>query len=444
MDIVKKNLVSIICGAVALLAVVALFYPVSGYYAELQRKADERKSAFSTLSGLRDKSRNLPVVSLGNSDAQKLEVFPNDEVIKAANAVVEKVKSESAAMFETAIKMNVHRPLVDGALPEGRPTAAGAFRRAYNRQMLVDMFSILTASTAAPSPTGPDPHAVETAANGSDIWRVMKAGFPPTEQQITIARNKRIQEIKDKTAYNGQNQPINGPQIEAELKTEVPKVADELKNAAAKNCLVYIDTTSLDPVSAILNLPAGTAPDPTNIFSAQVGLWVQQDVALAIADANQGSRTVIESPVKRLIQIRLRTELFQGATASGGSATPSASADPSGTIPHDFMVSPTGRVSNGVYDVVPFTLRLDVDAQQVPHVLQALSRNRFITVNNCSLSTVDNVLMQAMGYLYGDKPVVQLDLQCEELLFRKWTQPLMPLRVQQSLGITQPATGGQQ
>jgi hypothetical protein len=57
-------------------------------------------------------------------------------------------------------------------------------------------------------------------------------------------------------------------------------------------------------------------------------------------------------------------------------------------------------------------------------------------VTNCSVTAVDLGLMQANGYYYGDKPVVTLDLNCEALLLRKWTEPLMPLRIKQALGIT--------
>jgi len=92
-----------------------------------------------------------------------------------------------------------------------------------------------------------------------------------------------------------------------------------------------------------------------------------------------------------------------------------------------------------VYDVIPFTVKLDVDAAQVPRVLQEMSRNKLVTVTNCSVSSIDLGLMQANGYYYGSNPVVTLDLTCESLLLRKWTEPLMPLRVKQALGIVQQA-----
>src|SRR4051794_40220927 len=125
MELVKKNLTSIICGVIALLAVVALFWPISGYYNELQAKADARKQVYTTLKGILDKPRNLPTVSLETAEPKKLEQFPTQAVIDAGTAVQTQVKTQSAAMFETALKMNQHTPLVPGALPEGSPMFGG-------------------------------------------------------------------------------------------------------------------------------------------------------------------------------------------------------------------------------------------------------------------------------------------------------------------------------
>src|SRR5947199_363716 len=52
MEIVKKNLVSIICGVVALLALVAVFvWPLDGYYQTLQEKAKKRAEVQGKVSG---------------------------------------------------------------------------------------------------------------------------------------------------------------------------------------------------------------------------------------------------------------------------------------------------------------------------------------------------------------------------------------------------------
>ncbi len=444
MELVKKNLVSIICGAVALLAIVALFWPISGYYAELQAKANTRKDVYSSLKGILDKQRSRPITDLESPEPKPLEQFPNQLVIDRGKAVTDLVKSESVAMLDLAVKMNQRKPLTEGALPNGKSYVAQVFRRDYNRAVLLELFTLLgNTPTGGNVATNPDPRAIEDAKKAY-IWQVMKAGFPPTEMQIQAERAKAEAEIKQKTAFDGRGQPINAAQIQAELQEALPKVADRLKSEAAKSCQVYIDPTSLH-VNLALNSGGPTAtPEATVIFNAQVGLWIQEDVAHAIGSANKDSKSVVDSPVKHLVKIDVPDEIFRLLPAGPmPEGMPAVSNDPSVKPPVNYALSPTGRTSNGVYDVVPFTVKLNVDAEQIPRVLQELSRNKFLTVTNCNITTVDSELMHASGYFYGDKPVVTLDLQCEALILRKWTEPLMPLHVKQALGLVPLAAPGQ-
>ena len=53
--------------------------------------------------------------------------------------------------------------------------------------------------------------------------------------------------------------------------------------------------------------------------------------------------------------------------------------------------------------------------------------------------TIDSGEALIAGYIYGSRPVVQLNLSCEELFFRQETIPFMPDPIKRSLGLTQPA-----
>ena len=44
--------------------------------------------------------------------------------------------------------------------------------------------------------------------------------------------------------------------------------------------------------------------------------------------------------------------------------------------------------------------------------------------------------------MYGDKPVVQLTLRCEDIFFHKWERPLMPKVVADAMAGVQPVGGG--
>jgi hypothetical protein len=148
---------------------------------------------------------------------------------------------------------------------------------------------------------------------------------------------------------------------------------------------------------------------------------------------------VTSAPVKQLIKIGFTDPTFRSfTTALGPTATAAPNEDPAAPLPAAPAESPTGRTRNGIYDVVRFNVKVNVDAESVPLLLQELSRNKFLTVINVSLLAVDNGQFQARRIYFGDKPVVQLDIQCEELFLRQWTKPLMPQTVKTALGI--PAT----
>jgi hypothetical protein len=416
MDIIKKNLVSIICGVIILMAIVALFWPINGYYKQLQATATARKSVYQTLKSLLEKPRQLPIVSLDSTDPQPLGQFPTTLVIQQGTAVTQQVHAESDAILAAAIKMNQHEPLISDVLPQGPTSSAIAFRDQYKSYV-----NYLNS---------------DTRANSFPI-RIMNAGFPPTDLEIQAKLADVGQQIKAKTQFSGTGQAMNQPAIDAELAATMPKVPDQLKLQAAQNCKVYIDPTTFEPYTPIVAGNFGAPPEPSTIFAAQVQLWVQEDIAKSIAAVNQDAHNVMESPVKHLLEVRV-LDTMGGTPPAAAAGAADAGADLTGTLPKNYAFSPTGRASNAVYDVIPIMLTMDVDAEQIPRVLQELSRNKFITVTNCSIQSVDTGLLQAMGYYYGTKPVVELNLQCEELLLRKWTEPLMPLHIKEVLGIVAP------
>src|SRR5688572_8235621 len=120
MEIVKKNLLSIICGVVILLSVGALFWPISGIIADAQAKADERQQEYEKLNKLLpgQKSRSLPNISLdANAETTKLTQFPGPKVIEAGQTATKAMAEQSANMLAAAVAMNQHALLVPKSLP---------------------------------------------------------------------------------------------------------------------------------------------------------------------------------------------------------------------------------------------------------------------------------------------------------------------------------------
>ena len=108
-------------------------------------------------------------------------------------------------------------------------------------------------------------------------------------------------------------------------------------------------------------------------------------------------------------------------------------------ITKTITASPTGRVSNGMYDVVQFRMDLVVEVDQIPAVIRAISHNRLMSAFQVEIKAIDAEQALNAGYYYGEKPVADVSLSCEALLLRHWTVPLMPVVIKRQLGVPEAA-----
>jgi hypothetical protein len=412
MAIVKKNLISIICGVIALGAIIASFMPLGTQVQTVQADLDKAKQTHEQIQGEINKQRKMPVVDPTKTEADDLPVFPSQPIIDQGKKIVAEMQKESTAMRDAAVAMNKHALLVPQSLP--LPPNQGVqfdFRIKYT-----DLMSV-------PGP-GQLPKLVAP----------MKAGLPPTVEELT----KRKQEIADKITkervilVNGQPTPQTQQQATQEIADAQQKLPDQMRMAVAQKSLVYVNPDAFDTYP---NIAGATAPDPVNIYAAQLMLWVQQDVIAAVSECNKNSANVTVAPVKRLIKVQVDPTFVRDA------AVPT-SGDADAPITKAPAVSPTGRVSNPLYDVVRFTMTADMDATQVQKFARDLSRNRLINAYGINISVVDSASSLSAGYAYGTAPIVNVQLECEALFMRSWAVHLMPPLVKQSLGIPEEAAPG--
>jgi hypothetical protein len=434
MDIVKKNLISILCGVVALIAIVALFWPTGGYQEQLQAELNQRKQTETSLQQLLRQPRRLPIVQPGQSEQAPLKQFPSETIIKQGEAAQQEVKTEAARMLKTAVEINRHQPLVEGSLPNPRTTDQFRFTGDYVRRLNVPLIG---SKDAAP------PHYPLSVQQ-----QILNGGQPPTKEEVDAAAKEMWDTKYEQRRATYSNGQTNEAELKGQYDQEVAKLPEQMKQRVATTHKMYVDPDALDYSPALQSAAQmGRPATPADIWFAQMGLWIEEDVAKAIANSNASAKNVLDAPVKRLIKIELPRvdKNFQDfyvfathtAPGAGNAEAPPPPAEPGALVA---SVSPTGRVSNPLYDVVAFTVVMDVDAAKVPTVLQELMRNQFIYVRQTDVSNVDSVAEQAMGYLYGDAPVAQLTLKCEAIFLRDWTKDLMPASVQQALGIV-PAAG---
>jgi len=132
-----------------------------------------------------------------------------------------------------------------------------------------------------------------------------------------------------------------------------------------------------------------------------------------------------------------------GGRNSGGNRTPSGSAAAEelvvASVPsagsEDFGTSLTGRISNALYDVVLVDVSVVVQTSRISEILESLATDRFLTVRDLSISKMDSYQDLKEGFLYGDSPVVKVDLTLETIWLRSWIQDMMPNSVRAMLGI---------
>ena len=414
-EILKKNILSIVCGVIVIAAVIVYFVWVSGsLYPELDAAAKERKSQYETLNNLLSKSRTLPVIELKSAEPVPLPVFPTVRVIEQAKQVTAELTKQSNRILELATQMNRHEPLVPGVFPKPTDTAKIMFRDVYTRYV------------------------------NQGIKERLMAANPPTVEDVAKAE----QELWDKK-YASQIYYVNGVEanreaIDQQYLAEIENLREVLEKQTAENHRCYLDQTAVNTSQA---MKEGTASPPdAQVWFAQMATWVQTDLVDSIAALNDRvlksksqdpkAWNIINAPVKHVMSVNVPegaemyfriTDTSQEGLAAGA---------------QDFMSSPTGRTSGPVYDVIKFTLVVKMDARYLPALIQEMARGKFITVHKVDTTSVDTSLARQDGFYYGEAPMVQATLTGEALMLRDWTLKLVPEVVKKDLPGNTP-TGGE-
>jgi hypothetical protein len=426
MDMLKKNWFSVVCGVIAVLAIVAVPTFISSQQKVLQKALDARVATNTSLTTLKNASRHQPVVSIDpNATPPDLKVFPGPAVIEAGKAAITQVQTQSVELEKLVTDMNRHTLLVPGSLPQpGSVPGSDAFSfgRAYIDEVEKGIPARLNSTT------------------------------PPTDAEIDARKAEETAAITEKSPKNATTgKPLNQPALDEQIARRVAELPDEMRRNAANQHKIYMFPTALSihPDFAASANAVNQQLDAEKIWYAQLGLWVQEDVVNSIIELNKNSKNVAESPVKQLVGIEtsfgqdIYTMPVAGAAAPApigqAAASPVAANAVTDPLPKDFSVSPTGHVCNGVFDVVHFTVCMHVQSADIIHTIQELERDRLLTAMISDVVVVNSFEEKDNGFLYGPQPVVTLTLKCEELFLRSWTRPLMPQPVKTMLNVQEPA-----
>jgi hypothetical protein len=169
---------------------------------------------------------------------------------------------------------------------------------------------------------------------------------------------------------------------------------------------------------------------PDLMWTAQVSLWIQQDVVDAVAALNasalqktQADASVEQSPVKRIETVRV-----WGYQLAGGLLPFPVDSEAQGGLAPPTGPSFTGKISDDQFDVVRFTVALVVDQRELLHAVDAIGKQNFYKCTNPEFvaMTPENT---PPGYLYGTAPCVRATIDFEGYLARAVYKPLMPKEI---------------
>jgi hypothetical protein len=374
----------------------------------------------------------------------------NEEIIAAEAARGERFKQEYAETVAVAEQINRRAPLLDGVFPVPvRARGTYDFRDAYRQAV--------SRLATGPLAGGDLPTEADIQEAARDIEELAEREAEERGEAPAIARTEPrpavpappIPGLSVEIAGMRKSGMAAGTRAPGAPATGVapadprrdPRARAAIARARSIRCYVTTDPTADTPSFHISPIALSTEEPPLDqMWYAQVGLWIQQDIVAAIAELNeQAARRlkpedvyVENMPVKRLVAIRIGGYV----TEHGIIDFPLAARTP-GRVGVNLGSAFTGRVSDSQFDVLRFTLQIVVDQRALLSVIDAITRQNFYECIGCRFEVVrPSDPDYAAGYLYGSAPVVRATLDFEAYMSRRLYEELFPREVRVALGIS--------
>ncbi len=387
MQFIKTNWISLLSGLLALAGIAGAVYGMM--QDDVLEAMDKHKRVASEIASLTRAPQNTATIESERDRGQRFQ-----EAYDAALAVAERI--------------NQRRPLRDGVFPNpAQDELRYRFKDDYEDAILA-------------------------------LPRELHAGGLPSEQEIRDEEDSmRIDAMQEPQPGEGRPAGQRDPTIDS---GEVRLRAGARK---ARGIRCYVDT---DPARSSFHVSpiveSIDAPSPAEMWYAQVGLWIQQDVVSAIGKVNGAAARQLDAdqqnvagmPVKRIEKIDILGYLTdQGKTVAFASIGRGSSSTAGGVI----SVSFTDRKSDDQFDVIRFRLTAIVDLRDLPQLIDRVTRENFYQLVGASYAIVevDKNGYDDNKYLYGPDPVCRVELEFEGYMARKVYKEMMPAQVLVDLGI---------
>ena len=461
MAVIKSNIVITTCVLVIIGSLVGLPYVSGGLMEEVKASVEKQSRSYNSLKKIRDGKVSIP-------GAGSVDAVINKPIIKRVQEVADARKNESVSVLDAAKSINRsnHVNLDDRLFP-------GHDLPSHELQIEAPRFQ------------------KRVVEEYKSLLEDVNAGMPPSNEQMM----KGLESVRENFLNTLRRDDLRGLS-EDEVKMVRANMSERrmgLYLQEAEKAGIYLELSQLSP--PVYN--ERQVYTPQELFRWQWRFWVIEEVLDAIREVNGPEATVINAPVKRVLGLQVRdlmsiddtaressgsssssgssqpsrptgpasgpTGLASGPASGGGSAKRSAAGGGGGnngrnsggarsqpgsapdaplvvaSIPsagaQDFNISLTGRMSNALYDVVLVDLSVVAQTSKISEILESIAADRFLTVRDLSLSRMDSYGDLKEGFLYGDSPVVKMDMTLETIWLRSWIQDMMPNSVRAMLGI---------
>lgn len=420
----KNNPIAVVAALLSVCSLVGLLV-VRIQASGLIKEMEARNTVVQKVKTLKTTRVKIPSPDLDNP-VEERDITINEAAIESLKDIYRRMGLEYKNIFALAVDQNRkgHDPLLDGLFPDperrvdklydARVQYLNAFESMLLHYSATDIYPRLNAG-------GPvDPAEVSREVENQQRNFMLRMGLEnATVDQLTAEQQQQYEDTRRNAALSV-------------LQQHASKFHIYVNNPTAPAQVFQIGAWS-NP---------GFQPEITQIWQGQMELWVQQDIVEAIGSANNvwdAKYNVMINPIKKLNSMSVQPGYVgvntTGALSGRGRLTPGAPPSGQARLPNGFLMSPTGRRSNTIYDVIHAKVSLIVDYQQIAKVYEAFGKTNFMTILNTNLTDIDEYEYLKNGFLLGTGDCVQMDLVVETLWLREWTTRLMPDRIKTLLAI---------
>ncbi len=397
MDVVRRHMFVILCGIAAAAGVAFGALGFKGMPAVAEEMEQVRKL----------------IESLDRIQFQSA----NQARIEAEVRRIEQLEQDRDKVFDKARKLYGYDPLVEGVFPAGENLKLIEFRDHYAKAM-------------------------------QRLFDSLKAGSPASATEISTWHDV-IDDEQEELRADGidpdeSGQPTHTPAGVLTIAGARNSAPVRAHVSAARRIYCYAvhfantrppqRTSSLDFSEPMKEL--ADVPYLEDVWSAQVGYWIQKDVVQAIAAINDDVAAAARKrnedpwvgimPVKDVISIRLSEEYVprDGVEVYGDPPEGTEPARPPGTPETVF----THSGAESWYDVMQFSVKLVMDQRDIPLFVDRLCKNGFHTLLRVAYESVPPN-RRMTGKIYGSEPVVRVVMDFETIMLGDVFRPLMPQEV---------------